>query len=84
LAPEQAWGRRAEIDARTDVYGIGGLLYAILTRKPPHDGGRVELDLEMAKKGEVRAPQEITPSARLPPGLCRIAMRALSARPDER
>jgi serine/threonine-protein kinase len=84
MAPEQAWGRREEIDERTDVYGLGGLLYAILTRCPPHDGGSVDNDLALAKQGSVKPPHEIAKKAKLPPGLCRIAMRALSARPQDR
>jgi len=84
MAPEQAWGRREDIDARTDVYGVGGLLYAILTRRPPHDGGDVHADLELAKRGIVREPAQLARGRALPPGLCRIAMRALSASPSHR
>ena len=84
MAPEQAWGRNEEIDERTDVYGLGGLLYAVLTRTPPHDGGKLELDLALAKAGVVPAPQEIVSKYRLPPGLCRIAMRALAPRAADR
>lgn len=84
MAPEQAWGRREEIDERTDVYGLGGLLYAILTHAPPHDGGKLELDLQLAKEGAVPHPQDIVTGQRLPPGLCRIAMRALAPNPLER
>jgi serine/threonine-protein kinase len=84
MAPEQAWGRREEIDERTDVYGLGGLLYAILTRCPPHDGGSMEKDLLLAKNGSVKPPQEAAKNSKLPPGLCRIAMRALSPRQQDR
>jgi serine/threonine-protein kinase len=35
-APEQAEGRLDLIDARTDVYGLGAILFEILTDKPPH------------------------------------------------
>jgi serine/threonine-protein kinase len=84
MAPEQAWGRVDELDERTDVYGLGGILYAILTQSPPHDGGDSMADLEHAKHGQVAPPQQAAPLADLPPGLCRIAMRALSPNPDDR
>ena len=37
MAPEQASGRIDEIDERTDVYGLGAVLYAILTGAAPHE-----------------------------------------------
>ncbi|QDU91188.1 Serine/threonine-protein kinase PknD [Pirellulimonas nuda] len=37
MAPEQASGRLDEIDARTDVYGLGAILYAIITGVAPHE-----------------------------------------------
>jgi serine/threonine protein kinase len=37
MAPEQAAGRIDEIDERTDVYGLGGILFAILTGQAPHE-----------------------------------------------
>jgi hypothetical protein len=37
MAPEQAAGRIDEIDQRTDVYGLGAILFAILTGYAPHE-----------------------------------------------
>jgi eukaryotic-like serine/threonine-protein kinase len=75
MAPEQLLGDTDNIDARTDVFGLGGVLYEILTGTAPNHGNAV-FD---AARGRGR----LTFSARdlwtrLPPELCRIAAKALS------
>ena len=40
MAPEQAWGKTDEIDERTDVFGLGAILYHILTGTSPHPGSQ--------------------------------------------
>ncbi|MEM6654847.1 MAG: serine/threonine-protein kinase [Planctomycetota bacterium] len=37
MAPEQAAGRLDEVDERTDIYGLGGILFAIVTGQAPHE-----------------------------------------------
>lgn len=58
MAPEQARGDLAAIDARTDVYGLAAVLYEVLTTQPPFRG-------ETAN--EVMHRVEVTPPA--PPSL---------------
>jgi len=84
MAPEQAKARPEEIDERTDVYLLGGILYEILTAKPPHRGKTPIHTVALAQAGEVQDPQAVAEGFKVPPGLCQIAMRALGADPAGR
>ena len=81
MAPEQARGQWERIDARTDVYGLGGVLYAALTGQPPHPGDRWEKSLEHARHGTV-TPRALNGAISKP--LERIVQKALAADPVQR
>jgi tetratricopeptide (TPR) repeat protein len=55
MAPEQAQGRDA--DHRTDVYGLGATLYALIEGKPPHAG---ELVHEVVKRVAIANPPTLS------------------------
>ncbi|MEM6454577.1 MAG: protein kinase [Acidobacteriota bacterium] len=83
LAPEQVRGR-GNIDARTDVYGLGAVLYQLLTGFPPFaDEGSNNLDLFV--RTLERAP---TPPRRfvpeLPSALQNVTLKCLEKDPARR
>jgi serine/threonine-protein kinase len=80
MAPEQVRG--AEVDRRTDVYGLGVVLYNLLSRRLPHGGKDVEGVFESILGGGAPQLVEICPDA--PPALSQVIHRALSRRPEDR
>jgi CRP-like cAMP-binding protein/tRNA A-37 threonylcarbamoyl transferase component Bud32 len=79
MPPEQAWGRTAESGPRSDVFGLGAILYHVLSGAPPHGGAGDAI--ERAQRCEI-AP--LAPGKRSPRSLCRIAMKALARDPERR
>jgi len=82
MAPEQLGARLPDIDERTDVFGLGGILFEILTGKPPNDWQR--LLGPALNKEPVTIPETSELWPQLPPELCRIALKALAPRSEDR
>ena len=84
MAPEQAWGRDAEIDERTDVFGVGGMLYEVLTLRPPFAGDAFHDVINLARRCEILPPGATASGSGPPARLCDIVMRALAANRSDR
>jgi eukaryotic-like serine/threonine-protein kinase len=56
MAPEQARGESERIDPRSDVYGLGAVLYYLLTGRPPHRGATRREVWKAACVGDVLPP----------------------------
>ncbi|MBL9025685.1 MAG: protein kinase [Myxococcales bacterium] len=82
MAPEQAQGRNEDIDQRSDVFGLGGILYAILVGRGPFQADKPEKSLLMAQRYELERIDDQREN--VPPELARIAMKALAEHPDDR
>ncbi len=56
MAPEQAEGRIADLDARTDIYALGGILYNLLTLRTPVQGKSLKKVLSDVRSGNITPP----------------------------
>jgi PAS domain S-box-containing protein len=82
MAPEQAAGRLDLIDRRTDVYGLGAMLYEILTSRAPFTGADTLEVLRKVREEEPKPPRSLWTD--VPPALEATCLRALSKQLSER
>jgi serine/threonine protein kinase len=82
MSPEQARGKRAT--TLSDVYGLGAILYSILTGRPPFRGDSAEATLEQVRDPARSAdhPRIVHPTADRT--LSAIAMKCLEKDPSRR
>ncbi|MEQ9379479.1 MAG: serine/threonine-protein kinase, partial [Pirellulales bacterium] len=84
MAPEQAAGRLEDVDMLTDVYGLGGVLYSILTGVGPHHASAETSDTGIGREqflSRIVADDVAAPTDRrlaVPSELNAICMKALS------
>jgi Tol biopolymer transport system component len=81
MSPEQAAADR-EIDARTDVYSLGAVLYELLTGEPPHTGATVQAVIARLLTQRPTHPRIIRDA--VPERLDAVVMKALERTPADR
>jgi tetratricopeptide (TPR) repeat protein/tRNA A-37 threonylcarbamoyl transferase component Bud32 len=82
MAPEQAEGRSRDIGPHTDVYGLGAILYELLTGRPPFQADSIVATLELVRSSEPRAVRELNPAC--PRDLETICHKCLEKDPGRR
>jgi tetratricopeptide (TPR) repeat protein/tRNA A-37 threonylcarbamoyl transferase component Bud32 len=82
MSPEQATGRRGSITTATDVYGLGAILYTLLTGKAPFGGSSVVETLDAVRHNPPERPAKL--NSRVSPDLEVICMKCLEKEPRRR
>jgi WD40 repeat protein/tRNA A-37 threonylcarbamoyl transferase component Bud32 len=82
MAPEQAASRLDLLDARTDVYGLGAILFELLTGRPPHHGRDLAELLHNITHGETPRPRSV--ELTVPAALDNVCARAMAREPQQR
>ncbi|MBI3269458.1 MAG: PQQ-binding-like beta-propeller repeat protein [Planctomycetes bacterium] len=81
MSPEQANGEIDGIDARTDIYALGAVLYEMLTGRTPHSGNEMEMLVAIMDQEPV-APRKLLET--VPRDLETITLKCLEKHPERR
>ena len=82
MAPEQAVGNNAAVSSTTDVYGLGAVLYQLLTGQPPFAGGTTYETIKLLLDTEPRQPRLFNP--KIDRDLATICLKCLEKDPKRR
>jgi serine/threonine-protein kinase len=82
MSPEQAAGRPQQVNERSDVYGLGAMLYEILTGEAPFAGDDTQEVIRRVLEEAPVPPREVV--AATPAALEAVCLKALSKAPTER
>ena len=84
MSPEAARGDLDEMLPASDVFGLGAILYELLTRTKAYRAEGLLALLFLCTQGPPEDPRERAPERNLPEEICAIALRALQTEPADR
>src|SRR5438046_4570633 len=82
MAPEQAAGEQRKLSNATDVYGLGAVLYQLLTDHPPFAGGTTYETIKLLLDTEPRQPRLLNP--KIDRDLSTVCLKCLEKDPQRR
>src|SRR6266700_4000398 len=82
MAPEQASGNNVALTSATDIYGLGAVLYHLLTGSPPFVGGTTYETIKLLEDTDPRPPRLLNP--KIDRELSTICLKCLEKDPKRR
>jgi eukaryotic-like serine/threonine-protein kinase len=82
MSPEQAEAKWEMVGPASDIFGLGAILYTILTGRPPYQGRTIGEVLERVKRCEFPAPRRIKPGVSR--ALEAVCLKAMAPKPEDR
>jgi serine/threonine-protein kinase len=84
MSPEQVIGEPHLLDKRSDIFLLGSTLYHMFTFEAPYFGKDIYEILRKAETGDLVPPQIRNPATQIPEEICRIIMKAMAHRKENR
>ncbi len=84
MSPEQAQGLNALMDARSDVWALGAVLYEILTHQRAYEGSNPSELLNSTMDGPPTDPRERAPLNGISDAIAEVCLQAMSSLPRNR
>jgi serine/threonine protein kinase/tetratricopeptide (TPR) repeat protein len=82
MAPEQAGANNTQLTSATDVYGLGAVLYHLLTGQPPFAGGTTYETIKLLLETEPKQPRQL--NSKINRDLSTICLKCLEKDPKRR
>ena len=76
MPPEQALGRREDVDARSDIWSVGATLFTVMAGESVHAGGDAKAKLIATARSPARPVRNVVPE--VPPAIAAVIDRALA------
>ena len=80
IPPEQAASHHGKVNRRSDVYGLGAILYHLLTGRPPFTGRTISATIDQVLNSDPLSPRFLNPL--VPEDLEAVCLRCLEKKPD--
>ncbi|MGD9683129.1 MAG: serine/threonine protein kinase [Candidatus Obscuribacterales bacterium] len=82
MSPEQCMAQ--SLDARSDIYSMGAMMYESLTGHPPLMGNSIIDTMQMHMSTPPKPFKDVRPDLRIPDALERVVLKALAKKPEGR